>query len=98
MKTAIVIAALAVALLLQSTIAGMSFAAGSRVNLVLVAVIYVGLAYATGTGMFAGCAAGRVQDVGAGGIVGIGGLSKTVVGFFVGVLGAHFRGSTPAPT
>jgi len=45
MKTPIVIAALAVALLLQSTIAGMSFTAASRVNLVLVAVIYVGLAY-----------------------------------------------------
>ena len=54
MKTAVVIAALAVALLLQSTIAGMSFAAGSRVNLVLVAVIYVALAYGAVTGMLAG--------------------------------------------
>ncbi|MFL6279207.1 MAG: rod shape-determining protein MreD [Vicinamibacterales bacterium] len=97
MKTAIVIAALAVALLLQSTIAGMSFTAGSRVNLVLVAVIYVGLAYGAATGMFAGCAAGLVQDAVAGGIVGIGGLSKTVVGFFVGVLGAQFIVSTPVP-
>ncbi len=97
MKTPIVIAALAVALLLQSTIAGMSFAAGSRVNLVLVAVIYVALAYGAVTGMLAGCAAGLVQDAIAGGIVGIGGLSKTVVGFFVGVLGAQFIVSTPVP-
>ncbi len=97
MKTAIVIAALAVALLLQSTIAGMSFAAGSRVNLVLVAVIYVGLAYGAVTGMLAGCAAGLVQDAIAGGVVGIGGLSKTVVGFFVGVLGAQFIVTTPVP-
>jgi rod shape-determining protein MreD len=97
MKTAIVIAALAVALLLQSTIAGMSFAAGSRVNLVLVAVIYVGLAYGAVTGMLAGCAAGLVQDAVAGGIVGIGGLSKTIVGFFVGVLGAQFIVTTPVP-
>jgi len=97
MKTPIVIAALAVALLLQSTIAGMSFTAASRVNLVLVAVIYVGLAYGAVTGMLAGCAAGLVQDAIAGGIVGIGGLSKTIVGFFVGVLGAQFIVSTPVP-
>lgn len=97
MKTAVVIAALAVALLLQSTLAGMSFAAGSRVNLVLVAVIYVALAYGAVTGLFAGCAAGLVQDAIAGGIVGIGGLSKTIVGFFVGVLGAHFIVTTPVP-
>jgi rod shape-determining protein MreD len=97
MKTPIVIAALTVALLLQSTIAGMSFAAGSRVNLVLVAVIYVALAYGAVTGMLAGCAAGLVQDAIAGGVVGIGGLSKTVVGFFVGVLGAQFIVTTPVP-
>jgi len=97
MKTAIVVAALAVSLLLQSTIAGMSFAAGTRVNLVLVAVIYVGLAYGAVTGMLAGCVAGLVQDAIAGSIVGIGGLAKTVVGFFVGVLGAQFIVSTPVP-
>jgi hypothetical protein len=78
MKAAIVIAALAVALLVQSTIAGMSFTAGSRVNLVLVAVIYVALAYGAVTGLLGGCAAGLVQDAIAGGIVGIGGLSKTI--------------------
>jgi len=47
--------------------------------------------------MLAGCAAGLVQDAIAGGIVGIGGLSKTIVGFFVGVLGAQFIVSTPVP-
>lgn len=97
MKTAVVIAALAASLLLQSTIAGMSFAAGSRVNLVLVAVVYVALAYGAVSGLFAGCAAGLVQDAIAGSIVGIGGLSKTIVGFFVGVLGAQFIVSTPVP-
>jgi rod shape-determining protein MreD len=97
MKTAVVIAALAASLLLQSTIAGMSFAAGSRVNLVLVAVIYVALAYGAVSGLLAGCVAGLVQDAIAGGIVGLGGLSKTIVGFFVGVLGAQFIVSTPVP-
>lgn len=97
MKTAVVIAAVAASLLLQSTIAGLSFAAGTRVNLVLVAVIYVALAYGAVSGLLAGCAAGLVQDAIAGGIVGIGGLSKTIVGFFVGVLGAQFIVSTPVP-
>lgn len=97
MKTAVVIAALAASLLLQSTIAGMSFAAGSRVNLVLVAVVYIALAYGAVSGLFAGCAGGLVQDAIAGGIVGIGGLSKTIVGFFVGVLGAQFIVTTPVP-
>jgi rod shape-determining protein MreD len=97
MKTAVVIAAVAASLLLQSTIAGLSFAAGTRVNLVLVAVIYVALAYGAVSGLLAGCVAGLVQDAIAGGIVGIGGLSKTIVGFFVGVLGAQFIVSTPVP-
>jgi rod shape-determining protein MreD len=97
MKTAAVIAALAVALVLQTTLAGMSLAGSSRVNLVLVAVIYVALAYGPVFGLLAGCAAGLVQDSIAGGMIGIGGLSKTLVGFFVGVLGAQFIVSTPVP-
>jgi len=97
MKTAAVMAALAVALVLQTTLAGMSLVGSTRVNLVLVAVIYVALAYGSVFGLFAGCAAGLVQDAIAGGMVGIGGLSKTLVGFFVGVLGAQFIVSTPVP-
>jgi rod shape-determining protein MreD len=97
MKTAAVMAALAVALVLQTTLAGMSLVGSTRVNLVLVAVIYVALAYGAVFGLFAGCAAGLVQDAIAGGMVGIGGLSKTLVGFFVGVLGAQFIVSTPVP-
>jgi rod shape-determining protein MreD len=97
MKTAAVIAALAVALVLQTTLAGVSLAGSSRVNLVLVAVIYVALAYGPVFGLLAGCAAGLVQDSIAGGMIGIGGLSKTLVGFFVGVLGAQFIVTTPVP-
>ena len=97
MKTAAVMAALAVAVVLQTTLAGMSLVGSTRVNLVLVAVIYVALAFGAVFGLFAGCAAGLVQDSIAGGMVGIGGLSKTLVGFFVGVLGAQFIVSTPVP-
>ena len=47
--------------------------------------------------MLAGTVGGLVQDVLAGGIVGIGGLAKTLVGFVVGVLGAQFIVSQPLP-
>jgi rod shape-determining protein MreD len=97
MRTAGVLAALGLALLLQTTLAGMSMAGGTRVNLVLVAVVYVALAFGAVTGLLAGTAGGLAQDALAGGIVGIGGLSKTVVGFLVGVLGAQFIVSQPLP-
>ena len=72
-------------------------AGGTRVNLVLVAVVYVALAFGAVTGLLAGTAGGLAQDALAGGIVGIGGLSKTLVGFVVGVLGAQFIVSQPVP-
>ncbi len=97
MRTAGVLAALALALLLQTTLSGMSMAGGTRVNLVLVAVVYVALAFGAVTGLLAGTAGGLAQDALAGSIVGIGGLSKTVVGFLVGVLGAQFIVSQPLP-
>ena len=97
MKTAVVLAALSVALVLQTTIAGMSMTGGSLVNLVLVAVVYVALAFGPVTGLLAGTAGGLVQDALAGGVVGIGGLSKTLTGFLVGVLGAQFIVSQPLP-
>ena len=65
--------------------------------LVLVAVVYVALSYGAVTGLLAGTVGGLAQDAIAGGVVGIGSLSKTVVGFLVGVLGAQFIVSTPVP-
>jgi rod shape-determining protein MreD len=97
MRTAAVLAALAVALVLQTTLAGMSMTGGTRVNLVLVAVVYLALSYGAVTGLLAGTVGGLAQDAIAGGVVGIGSLSKTVVGFLVGVLGAQFIVSTPVP-
>lgn len=96
MKTAVVVIVLGGALAIQSTLSGL-FAGSLRVNLVLVAVTYLALAYGPVTGMLAGMAGGLVQDALAGGIVGIGGLSKTLIGFFVGVLGAQFIVSTTVP-
>lgn len=96
MKVVAVIVALCGALALQTSLSGL-FAGAVRVNLVLVAVTYLALAYGPVTGMLAGMAGGLVQDALAGGIIGIGGLSKTLIGFCVGVLGAQFIVSTMVP-
>jgi rod shape-determining protein MreD len=97
MKTVAVIAALFVSLALQSTFAGLHIGGTTVVNLVLVVVVYVGLAFGPAGGLVAGTAGGLVQDTLAGGIVGIGGFAKTLVGFLVGVLGAQFIVARPVP-
>ncbi len=97
MKTAGVLVALAAALALQTTLAGLTIRGAGSVNLVLVAVVYVALAYGPVTGLLAGTAGGLAQDALAGAIVGIGGLSKTLIGFVVGVLSAQFIVSQPLP-
>jgi rod shape-determining protein MreD len=96
-KTAVVLIALTAALALQTTLAGLMIGGRIPVNLVLVAVIYIALSFGAVTGMLAGAAAGLAQDALAGSIVGIGGLSKTLVGFLVGVLGAQFIVSQTIP-
>lgn len=97
MKAAGVFVALVIALLLQTTLGGVSLEAGTRVNFVLVAVVYVALAFGAMTGLLAGMVGGLAQDSLAGAIIGIGGISKTLIGFFVGVLGAQFIVSQPIP-
>jgi rod shape-determining protein MreD len=97
MRAAGVLAGLALALLLQTTIAGMTIQGATYVNLVLVAVVFVALAFGAVTGLFAGVAGGLVQDALAGGIIGIGSLAKSVTGFVVGVMGAQFIVSQPLP-
>ena len=81
MKTAAVIVALIVALALQTTVAGLRVGSTTAVNLVLVVVV------------------SRLEadpDL-PGGIIGIGGFSKTLVGFIVGFLGAQFIVSQTVP-
>jgi rod shape-determining protein MreD len=96
-KALAVFAALIAALLAQTTVAGLSLELGTLVNFVLVAVMCVALSFGALTGLLAGAVGGLVQDAVAGGIVGIGGISKTLVGFLVGAVGAHFIVSQPLP-
>ena len=97
MKTAVVVVALAAALIVQATLAGLFIGRAVPVNLVLVAVVYVALAYGAVTGLLAGTIGGLAQDALGGGIIGIGGMTKTLVGFVVGALSAQFNLSTTVP-
>ena len=97
MKTAAVIAALVVALALQTTLAGLRVGSTTAVNLVLVVVVYAVLSFGPAGVLIAGTVGGLIQDALAGGIIGIGGFSKTLVGFIVGFLGAQFIVSQTVP-
>jgi rod shape-determining protein MreD len=97
MKAAGVLLALVSALAIQTTISGLTMGGARMVNLVVVAVVYVALTFGPVTGMMAGIAGGLVQDALAGGIVGIGSLSKTIIGFVAGLLGSQFIVAQPFP-
>ena len=53
-------------------------------------VVYAALTTGPGGGMLSGTVAGLAQDALSSGIIGIGGLAKTVVGFLAGVIGQQF--------
>lgn len=97
MKGAAAFAAIFIALAAQTTLAGYVFRSSTPIDLVLIAVVYVAIKSGPVTGLMAGTVAGLIQDALAGGILGIGGLSKTVVGFLSGVLGTQFIVTAPLP-
>ena len=97
MKAAGVILAIALALALQSTLAPFVIRGTVAVDLVLVAVVYVGLTSGPVTGLLAGTFAGLVQDALTSGVIGIGGLAKTIVGFLAGIVGTQFIVAQPLP-
>src|SRR5262245_26363756 len=90
MRAAGVVLATALALALQTTLARFVIRGTVAVDLVLVVVVYVALTSGPVTGLLTGTFAGLVQDALATGIVGIGGLAKTIVGFMAGVIGTQF--------
>ena len=97
MRSAAAFAAIFVALAAQTTLAGYIFRSGTPIDLVLIVVVYVGIKSGPVTGLLAGTVAGLIQDALAGGILGIGGLAKTLVGFISGVLGTQFIVTAPLP-
>ena len=95
MKALAALAAIAAALALQTTLASLVIRGTAALDLVLIVVVYIALMFGPVTGLLVGSAAGLVQDALSSGIIGIGGLAKTVVGFVAGVLGTQFIVTAP---
>jgi rod shape-determining protein MreD len=89
-RAAGVILAVTIALVLQTTLARFFLRGPYAIDLVLIAVVYVALTSGPVTGMLSGTVAGLMQDALSSGVLGIGGLAKTVVGFLAGVIGTQF--------
>jgi rod shape-determining protein MreD len=92
-----VILAVAMALLLQTIFARFLVRGTVAVDLVLVVVVYVALTCGPVTGLLTGALAGLLQDQLSSGVIGIGGLAKTVVGFLSGIVGTQFIVAQPLP-
>jgi rod shape-determining protein MreD len=96
-RAAGVILAVSAALALQTTLARFLVRGVITVDLVLVVVVYVALSAGPTTGLLTGAFAGLVQDALSSNIIGIGGLSKTIVGFLAGIVGTQFIVTQPLP-
>ena len=90
-------AAILVALVLQTTLAGLVIRGTAAIDLVLIVVVYIALKAGPVPGLVAGTVAGLIQDALSNPILGIGGLAKTIVGFLAGVLGTQFILTGPLP-
>jgi rod shape-determining protein MreD len=85
-----ILIAIALALALQTTLARFLVGGTAAVDLVLVVVVYVALTTGPASGLLTGSAAGIIQDALSSGVIGVGGLAKSLVGFAVGVIGQQF--------
>lgn len=85
-----VFAVVVAAILIQSLLARLSGYGRMPVDLVLVAVVSVALIHGRVAGLLGGTLAGLAQDALSGGVLGIGGLAKSLSGFLAGVLGTQF--------
>lgn len=98
MRGAAALAAILIAIAVQTTLAGYIFRGSSTaIDLVLIVVVYIGIKSGPATGTLAGTVAGLIQDALSGGILGIYGLGKTMVGFLSGLLGTQFIVTAPLP-
>jgi rod shape-determining protein MreD len=59
--------------------------------------MFTGLTMGPVAGLLTGTVGGIVQDVLTGGVVGVAGLTKTIVGFLAGVTGSQFIVAHPLP-
>lgn len=96
MKVAGLVLATALALAVQSSI-GRLVGSAAGLDFVLIVVVYSALTFGPVSGLLSGTIAGLVQDAMSTGIIGVGGLAKTVVGFAIGIVGTQFIVEHPLP-
>jgi rod shape-determining protein MreD len=96
-KALAALAAIAAALALQTTLTGLVIRGAAALDLVLVVVVYIALISGPVAGVLVGSLAGLIQDALPLGVLGIGGLAKTIVGFAAGLLGTMFIITAPLP-
>lgn len=83
--------AIVLTLAAQTTLTRFVFAAGGTdIDFLLVTVVFVALSGGPVVGLWTGTVGGLLQDVLSGGIVGVSGLAKSIVGFVVGAIGSQF--------
>lgn len=94
MKNWVIVLVLAVALLVQTVMIRVVADGAVPVDLVLVVVVFTALFRGPVVGLWTGTVSGIFQDVLSGGIVGVSGLTKSVIGLLVGIVGAELVVST----
>ena len=97
MKIAGILLAIALAQALQTTIARYVTGGPVAVDFVLVVVVYVALTSGSVAGLLTGTVAGLIQDSLSTGLIGVGGLAKSIVGFVAGIIGTQFIVAQPLP-
>ena len=97
MRSAVALAAILIAIGLQTSMSTLGVDSGTAIDLVLIVVVYVAIKSGPSTGLLAGTVAGLIQDALSSGILGIGGLAKTIVGFLAGVMATQFIVTAPLP-
>ena len=90
MKTIGIVLVVAAGLVLQTSLTRFTVGGGWALDLVLVAVCFCALMWGPAAGLFAGTLGGLAQDALSGGVLGVGGMSKTLVGFLAGAVGQQF--------
>jgi rod shape-determining protein MreD len=95
-KLTYVLATIVVAVLVQVTLARYTVGGRWVFDFVLVGVVFAAVVWGSVAGMLAGTMGGLLQDVLSDGIVGVGGLAKTLVGFATGIVGAQFVLARPS--
>ena len=90
MRVAWIASGLAAALAVQTTLLQMVARTGAPVDLVLMVVVVVAIVNGPRAGLWTGTVGGLLQDALSGGVIGMGGLAKTLVGYLGGQFAAQF--------